>query len=248
MSTVTRRLNEYKFGPKDFRRDFVETFQLIKRVRRQFFNIDGQLARTVETTKSWASALATIAGDPANGPPWLYADGNFHADRAEIFQTTRELTKKYEAFSDTSYVVRIDDFDVLLNFHKYSTETLDGKVPAAPTKHSDITSLLLRPLIGQMHHQCEWVRNSVPLALPWAETQLQMGKAAKLQQQIDSALVRSITIPLNPFVEPNDTALLIDSARMINKRCLINNVQHVMNSDNGQSNTVLTLWAFEDAA
>lgn len=236
---------DYKYGTADWRADAVETFQKTKEVRTKYTSSDGQLIRTVETTTSWASGLAEVATNPITGPPYLYADGQFHADVSEIFQVTQIKTSTYEEFSENSYQVTIDTFDVLKNKHTITHQIIDGKIPLAPTRKSSITALILRPLVGQLLHQCSWVPDSVQLDLPWAENSTEMGRAAKRQWQRDSAPVRVIQMPANPLMKLGHTVRRIDAARSTDCMEVIVGVKHTVSSETGKATTELTLehWA-----
>jgi hypothetical protein len=225
MSTVTRARFDYKYGEKDWRKDPVESFQRTKEIRTAYTTFDGHIVRTVETTREWASAEAQVASDPIAGPPYFYADGKYHADVSEIFQTTHVKTITYESYSATSYQITIDDFDVLLNKHTITRQVIDGKIPLAPTIKSALTNLTQRPIVGTLNHQCEWVENTVPLDLPWAEDSSDMAKAARRKAQRDSAIVREITAPANPLVKIGHTIRLVDAPRSIDaKHVLVNKV------------------------
>jgi hypothetical protein len=220
-STVVRARFDYKYSANDWRKDAVETFQPVRKVGTRYTVADGHLVRTIETTREFASAEAQVAADPIAGPPYFYADGKYHADVAQIFQTTRIKTTTYEDYSATSYQITIDDFDVLLNKHTITRQVIDGKIPLAPTVRSSFTNLIQKPLVGTIDHKCAWVDNTTPLDLPWAEDDEDMGKAGRRQAQRDSAIVRKITIPSNALVQPGHTARLVHAVRDIDANHMI---------------------------
>lgn len=239
--TVVAAAFDYKYGGADWRLDPAESFQKSKEIRTKYTTADGQLIRTVETTKEYKSGLAQVSTNPIVGPPYLYGDGTFHADVSEPFQTTRVRTTTYEAFSETSYQVTIDDFDVLLNKHTISHAIVDGQIPLAPTKKSALTSLILRPIVGTLLYQCSWVPNTVPLNLHYAEDEDDIGKAARRQQQRDTAIVRTIDVPLNPRIREGQTGRLIDAVRSIDALHMIVGVKHTQSSETGKGVTHLEI-------
>jgi hypothetical protein len=240
-TVVLQKAFDYKYSGADWRLDIVETFRRTKEVRTRYTTSDGQLLGTVETTKEYASGLAQVSTDPINGPPFTYGDGSFHADPAEIFQTTHVKTTTYEDYSATSCLVTIDDFDVLKNKHTITKQVIDGKIPLAPTKKSALTSLILQPLVGKLLYNCAWVPNTVPLDLPYAENENEMGRAARRQQQRDTAIVRSITLPMNPRIRVGQTVRLIDKGRSIDAMHVVVAIKHIQNSQTGEARAELTL-------
>lgn len=245
MSTVIRRRFNYKWAGNDWRKDDAETFQRTKEVRTTYTVFDGHIVRTVETTREWASAEAQVAADPVAGPPYFYADGKYHADVSEIFQTTHIKTITYESYSATSYQITIDDYDVLLNTHTITRQVIDGKIPLAPTTRSALTNLIQRPLVGTLAHTCEWVDNTVPLDLPWAEDPSDLSKAARRKAQRDSAIVREISAPANPLVRIGHTIRLIDAARSIDARHMLVNKAAKYDSKDASLKDDLTLEYWE---
>src|ERR1017187_4450108 len=218
---VVRKAFDYKYSDSDWRKDPVETFQKTQEVRTRYTVADGHLVRKIAQTTSYASAIARVADDIINGPPYFYADNNFHADVWEPFQLTRIVTTDYEALSSTSYKVTIDDFDVLNNKHKFSTEIIDGLLPLATTIQSNMTSLTQRPIVGQLLNQCEWVDNTTPLDLPWVEGDGEMQTATMRQLQRDTAIVRTFTAPWNPLLRVGMTARLIHAMRGIDSKDIV---------------------------
>lgn len=247
MASILRARFDFKYGGADWRKDRAETFQKTKEVRTNYITADGQLVEKIETTKEYASVLARVGADPVVGPPYYYADKNFHADPYEIFQKTRIKTSTYEQFSETSYKIKIDDFDVLHNIHTYSTVEIDGKIPLTPTKKSALIAYSQEPIVGTLAHKCAWVDNTVPLDLPYAEDEEDIGKAARRQQQRDSAIARTITIPFNPFIKPGHTVRLVIPSRGIDADHMVIGTSTKHSSDTGSSMTQLSLeyWAHD---
>ncbi len=228
---------DYKYQATDWRADLQEPFQQTKRVSTQYVSDDGHLIRKIETTETFASAESTINNDPVTGPPYKFADGKFYANSPWIFQTTRIVTSSFEEISDTSYRVKIDDFDVLKNIHVFSEQIVDGKLPLTPTKSSALTSLVLRPIVGTLTHQCDWVPNTVPLDVPFAESQEDADKAA----QRDHAIVRTLEAPMNPFRRRGHTIRLVDAVRMIDRLHMLTAVKRTISAETGLLKDVLTL-------
>ncbi len=240
VTTIDARF-DYKYADADWRKDIAETFQKTKNVNTAYTCSDGHLVRTVATTTTFASAIARVAADPIKGPPYFYADKNFYADVAWIFQVTLIVTTDWEAFSVTSYKITIDTFDVLKNTHTVTTQIVDGNIPLAPTISSGLTSLVQRPLIGSLNAKCTWVDNTKPLDLPWAENPDDMAKAAKRQQQRDSAILREFTAPWNPLLKVGMTVFLVHPSRGIAAKHIVVGIKGTVDPVNARAKMDLQL-------
>jgi hypothetical protein len=230
---------DFKYGSSDWREDREETFRKTQQVRTQYTVVDGQVVRTVETTTSYASALSAVGTDPTVGPPWFYADKTYRADPAYKFQDTRIVTTTYEELSGDSYQVTIDDFDVLAGTHTITHKIIDGKIPLAPTKGSSLTNLLLRPVVVQYIQTCDFVENSTSIDLQYAETEDEMSAAVRRQRQRDTAVVRELDIPANPFIRAGHTVRLIDAGRSIDKRVIVVGGKVTHSADTARATTHL---------
>lgn len=232
---------DFKYSDSDWRKDRVETYQKSKEVATHYTVADGHVVQTIETTSTWASALSQISTTPITGPPFLYADENFYADAAFIFQTTQIKTTDYQEFSSTSYRVDVDTFDVLNNKHKHETFYIDGKIPLAPTKQSSLSNLVMRPLVGTLNVDCDSVPSTDPLDLPYVETETEMGRATKRKMQRDNATVRTLSMPLNPLMEIGDTVDLIIHERTIHAKHILTAFSQMISSQTGEARGDLEL-------
>jgi hypothetical protein len=234
MSVIAFAAFDYKYGDADWRADPAEDFRVTKKVR-TVYTTDGDqhLIKTVAETTSWASAIARIADNIVTGPPYWYADKDFHADVHEQFQLTRRVTTTYEAFSDTSYQVTIHDLDVLTGIDKVSHQIIDGKIPLAPVIKSALTSTIYRPLVAQLEDKCEFVDNTQPLDLPYAENESEMQRAATRQEQRDRAILREFSAPMDPTLEIGMTIRLIHPSRSIDALHILTTRKATIDPENG---------------
>jgi hypothetical protein len=243
MATVTRTLAhfDFQYGDADWRRDLEETFQLWQRIATDYTVVDGQVVREVETTWEFASAIAYVAINPITGPPYFYADGNYYADPAFIFQKTHIKTKTYSSISDNSYDITIDDYDVLLNKHTITHVQIDGKIPLAVTVNSALSNLVQQPLVGSLSDECGFVDSKQPIDLPWAESEADVAKATKRAMQRATAVVRRVKCKANPFIKITDTVLLIDDKRQLNAPHLVVAKTTTLNPETGEATDTIDL-------
>lgn len=226
---------DFKYGAADWRGDRQEIFQEFQKTLKHFDVVDGQVIRTVETTIEFASALGRVNLTPVIGPTYLYADKTFRADPVFIKQITRIKTTTVDTFSENSYRVTIDDWDVLPDIHTITHETRDGKVPLALTKNSSLTNLVLRPIVGTLQQECGFVGNTTPLDVPFAETEEEMTAVAHRQRQRDTAVVRELDMPLNPFIKGGHTVRVINRGRSIDKRLIVVGGKASHSADTGRA-------------
>ena len=245
MATITTVLQRYPYqwGDKDWRGQEEEMFQKGKEVRTVYNVLDGQILGTKETTSQFASPEAGVAADPVSGPPYLYADGKYYADAAEIFQPTAVKITSYNAFGQTSYQVTLESFDPLSGAPPLTTQFIvDGQMPLAPTQGSAQSRLVRRPAIQQLSvSPCDFVSSVQALDLPWAEDEDDMAAAGRRAMQRATAVPFQLKLPANPMIKRGDTVQVIHRARGIDWMCLVVGRHFTVDGTTGEASMELDL-------
>lgn len=236
MSTIATviYIHNYKYGPTDWRADIAESYQQTKKVHTDYTVVDGQVLRTVETTWEFASAIAYRSVQLPDPPPtFIYVDGTYRADPAYIFQKTHIKTTAYEAYGDTSYLVTIDDFNVLTGQVTHSVSVVDGKIPLAPTQNSALTNLVQQPTSASLEDNCGFVTTTTVINNQYLESAEDAATAARRQMQRDTAIVRRLKHAANPMMKLGDTVQIIDEKRGLDARHILTRRTFTLDANGG---------------
>jgi hypothetical protein len=231
---------DWKYGGKDWRLDQAESFQQTRDIQTDYTVVDGQILKTVETTREFADAIAGVPINIRTGPPYLFADGSFRKDPHFIFQKTHIKTTTYEAFGDGAYRLTIEDLDVLTGKITTSVSVIDGKIPLAPTVKSALSNLTQIPVLGILDATCDYVDTKEAVTVIYAGDDGETARAAKRRMQRATAIVRTVKRAANPLIRVGNTVRLIDAKRVLDARHMVVARTITIKEDGGADMTLTT--------
>jgi len=238
--TVLARF-QYRYGEKDWRWYPQEVYDVVQKDDIAYTVADGQIIKTVETKWEYAAAEAAV---PVNiilgGPGYLYADGKYYDSPFFTFRKTHIITSEYSAYDANSYVVQIDDYNVLTGKHTFSTAVVDGKIPLAPTIGSALSNLLQRPITGTLNLPCDYTENTLTIQSQWAENETELNNLARRAAQLATAIDRTVTMKDNPYIYRGGTVRLKHPKRSIDALHLVWGRNKKYNGATGEA--TMDLW------
>jgi hypothetical protein len=230
---------DYKYEIGVWRADVEESFQIETKVQSDYTVADGQIVQQVDTTWEYQSAIAQESIQ-LPGPPvtFLYIDGTYRADAAYIFQKTHIKTTTYQAYGDSSYLVTIEDRDVLNNKVTRTTSIIDGKIPLAPTQSSALSNLIQQPISGVLEDNCGFAPATTIIDNIYLEDSTDAAKVARRQLQRDTAIVRRVKHGANPLMRLGQTIRLVDEKRGLDGRHVLTRRTIEVSADGAATETL----------
>lgn len=224
MGTVTKVLATYdfKYELAIWRADIEESFQKTKQITTNYSVVDGQILATVETTWEFADAIAAKSPQLPDPPTtFLFVDNTYRKDPAFVFQKTHIKTTTYEAYGDTSYLVTIEDYNVLTRETTREVRIIDGKIPLAPTVNSALTNLILQPITLILEDNCDFIETRTTIDNQWLEDGQDGANASRRKLQRETAIVRRLKHAANPQMKIGDTTRIVDEKRGLDARHIV---------------------------
>jgi hypothetical protein len=217
--TVLSRRHDFKYEGRIWRADVQESFQKTKRTRMDYTVVDGQIVKTVETIEEFADAIAAVSSQAAEPPvTFFFFDTTYRKDPAYILQKTHVKTTTYQAYGEGSYLVTLDDYDVLTGLTTRSTSIIAGKIPLAPTINSALSNLTLRPIISDLNDNCDFIGAKTTIGGAYLEDESDAAKVAKRQLQRVTAIMRNLNHGANPQMKIGQTVRLVAAKRGLDAR------------------------------
>jgi hypothetical protein len=240
--TYVSRRYDFKYQAAIWRADVAESFQKTKQTRTDYTVVDGQVVKTVETTREFADAVAAVSPQFVPEPPatFLFFDKTYRKDSAYTFQKTHIKTTTFEAYGNDAYLVTIDDYNVLTGTTTRTVSIVDGKIPLAPTINSALTNLINRPILNTLEDNCDSIDSRTDIGNAWLEDTSDAAKATKRKLQRETAIVRRVKHAANPLMKLGHTIRLVAPKRGLDARHIL--VQRTITTDeNGAADEALSM-------
>lgn len=235
---VTLATYDYKYEARVWRADVEESFQQKKETRTEYTVFDGQILRTVETIWEFADAIAAASVQLPDPPAtFIFVDGTYRKDAAFVFQKTHIKTTTYEAYGEASYLLVIEDFDVLAGTITRTQSIIDGKVPLAPTLSSALSNLIQQPISTELDDNCDFLETRTVIDNQYLESADDAARAARRKLQRETAVVRRVKHRANPLMKIGDTVRLIARKRGLDARHVLTRREIALTEDGGANQT-----------
>jgi hypothetical protein len=234
MATITavRLVRDFKYGPRDWRKDPEEAFQKTKQTLTRNYVVDGQLVKAVVRESGFGNQAASVTAFP-------FADSSFRAKPEDSFQPLKTTVSTFEAYGDRAHIVSIVSFDPLTGEVSRNTSIADGDVPLAPTVRSILSSLQSRTILASIEDNCGTIDSRTDISSQWAQSITDASTMIKRRVQRETAIVRRFTHAANPLMKLGDTLRLVSERRGLDALHIL--VQRTISVDeNGAGNETLT--------
>lgn len=205
---------EFKYGPKDWRRDVGETWGQLSNESTSYVVVDGFIVQSSTTRTEWEDPIAGVPATP-QGPPYFYADGTYREDAVFRFLATHQITSTYKATGPDSYVVHISDYNILTGKTTEKDVTINGTLPVAETIGTALSNLTQQPIVATLYDPCDFVDSKDAYMVEFAESEEDLNAVGKRRMQRATAIPRRVTLAANPMIKIGDWVRVICSSRAL---------------------------------